>query len=168
MGKYGSFALLIILKNTAMKNYVLLIATLLCAGMIWTSCQKDNSLVPDDPYTQTIEDQKSERHISPKPGANEVMLDPISNFPDPFVDATTIDFRVWKPTKVSLIVFNDKNERVAVLIGQYMKEGEYSSRFDARNLPAGEYKAVLQVGTTKITETMTKLHSIHDTNPPLD
>ena len=151
-----------------MKTQVLSIVTLLCAGLIMSSCQKDNSLVPSDPYEQTLEDEKSERNIGPKPGENDVMADPISNYPDPFTVSTTVKFRVWKPTKVSLIVYNENNERVAILVGQWMQEGDYTAKFNAKDLPAGRYYAVYQVGSTMIKEVMTKRGSIHTNDSALD
>ncbi len=152
-----------------MKTQILLIVTLLCAGLLLNSCQKDNSLVPDDPYEKAIENESSARHVDPRLGEDDgVMADPISNSPDPFNKSTTINFRVWEPTKVSLIVFNENNERVALLVGQFLKEGNYRAKFNAEKLPAGKYYAVLQVGATIIKEEMTKVHSIHGELPGLD
>lgn len=152
-----------------MKTPILLIVTLLCAGMLLNSCQKDNSLAPNDPYEQAIEKESATRHVDPRPGEDDgVMADPISNYPDPFNKSTTINFRVWKPTKVSLIVFNENNERVAFLVGQFLQEGDYRAKFNAEKLPTGKYYAVLSVGASRITEVMTKVHSIHAELPDLD
>ena len=63
------------------------------------------------------------------------------------------------------MVFNEINERIALLIGQYLKKGDYKVKFEAKNLPAGKYFARLQVGTSKITEVMTKVHSTQVTDP---
>ncbi len=151
-----------------MKTQILLIVTLLCAGLLLNSCQKDNSLVPDEPYEQADDNKSSVRHVDPRPGEDDVMADPISNYPDPFNKSTTIKFRVWEPTKVSLIVYNEYEERVAVLVGQFLNEGDYRSKFNAEKLPAGKYYAILQVGATMIKEEMTKVHSIHAELPGLD
>ena len=134
-------------------------------GMILSSCQKDNSLVPDDHYAQTVEDENSARHIDPKPGDDDVMMDPIRNYPDPFTKSTTLSFQVGKRTKVSLIVYNKNNERVAALIGEFLNEGNYRVEFDSGELPAGKYYAKLQVGNSLVVEEMTKVYSIHSGLP---
>jgi hypothetical protein len=152
-----------------MKTQMLFIAALLFAGLMFTSCQKEAGLVPDEPSVQAIENDNALLQVDPKPGdEDEVMIDPISNYPDPFPQFTTIAFRVWKATKVSLIIYNDQDERVAVLVGQFLNEGDYRTKFDARRLPAGKYYAVLQVGNSRITEEMTKVISIHAVSPGLE
>ncbi len=141
-----------------MKNFALIIATLICAGLMLTSCQKDNSLAPDNSFSQTLDVQNPVVKVDPKPG-DLPTIDPISNYPDPFTETTTIQFRVATGSKVSLIVYNELGERMAVLVGQYLPAGEYRTVYNAKDCPCGKYRAILQTGTVEAIENMTKVYS---------
>lgn len=141
-----------------MKSFALIVATLICAGLMLTSCQKDNSVAPDNSFSQSLDIQNPDGKVDPKP-SDLPMIDPISNYPDPFTETTTIQFRVTTGTKVSLIVYNELGERMAVLVGQYLPPGEYRTVYNAKDCPCGKYRAVLQMGTVEAVEDMTKVYS---------
>jgi hypothetical protein len=142
-----------------MKTYAVLIAALLCAGFLLTSCQKDNSLAPASNYENAITDQKEVGKIDPKPVNDQTMLDPINNYPDPFTDKTTLEFNVWQATKVSLIIYDEAGNRVELLVAQFLPEGIYRQVWDSKNARPGTYVAVLRVGKSEIKEVLTKVHS---------
>jgi len=148
-----------------MKTLTALAAALLSLGLMFTSCQKDNSLAPDDSFSQTLDLQNPDRNIDPKPGDIGPIVDPISNYPDPFTESTTILFRVTTGAKVSLVVYNDCGQRMATLVGQYLPAGEYRTVYNAKDCPCGTYRAVLKWGTLEATEEMTKAYSIHADRP---
>jgi hypothetical protein len=147
-----------------MKTTILIIS-LLGATLFFTSCGKNNELAPQELSETSVAPQEDIKHANPKEDVNQLMIDPVRNYPDPFTESTTIEFQIWESAKVSLVVFNEKNERIALLVGQALEKGDYSVKFDAKNLPAGKYYARLQMGSTKITEVMTKVHSTQVTDP---
>lgn len=150
-----------------MKTLSVLISTLLCAGMLLSSCGKEDTIKPEMSIELTNAAESELRRTDPKPG-DEFMADPISNYPDPFNESTTIQFHIWESTKVSLVVFNENDERVALLVGQALEKGEYSVKFDAKNLPTGKYYARLLVGSNKFVEVMTKAYSTQAGDPAVE
>ena len=140
-----------------MKTKVLLIISLMCAGLLIMSCQKDNGLLPESSLeapTALNEDAKNAKPYDPD---NQAMVDPIKNYPDPFVSVTTIEYRVTKISRVSILIVNEQNERVAYIVSGYRKPGIYTAEFDAKNLPAGVYTAILTLDKLKVRERMVKL-----------
>lgn len=61
------------------------------------------------------------------------------NFPNPFNPLTTIAYRVTRPGKVSLKVFDLLGREVATLVNAEQEEGTYTQRFDASHLSSGIY-----------------------------
>ncbi|HEX9970675.1 MAG TPA: T9SS type A sorting domain-containing protein, partial [bacterium] len=62
------------------------------------------------------------------------------NYPNPFNSTTKITFRLSKPDKVSLMIFNLSGEVVASLIkNQTYSIGLHSIEFDANGLSNGIY-----------------------------
>ena len=100
------------------------------------------------------EDAKNAKPYDPD---NQAMVDPIRNYPDPFVSMTTIEYRVAKISRVSILILNEQNERVAYIVSGYRKPGIYTAEFDAKNLPAGVYTAILTLDKLKVRERMVKL-----------
>lgn len=68
------------------------------------------------------------------------------NFPNPFNPATTIKFALAKESKVSLKVFNNLGEQVAVLINSIKPAGIHKVNFNAANLASGVYYYRLEAG----------------------
>ncbi|GAB4300411.1 MAG: hypothetical protein Kow0098_27740 [Ignavibacteriaceae bacterium] len=61
------------------------------------------------------------------------------NYPNPFNPSTLIKYSIPKDGFVSLTVYNTVGEKVATLINQEMKAGEYEVNFDASSLSSGVY-----------------------------
>jgi hypothetical protein len=81
----------------------------------------------------------------------------VVNVPNPFDDATRIEFSLDRPAKVSLSLFSITGERVLELIdNEEMGAGFHSQFFDARSLPAGVYLYRLQMDDGTRTGTMVR------------
>jgi hypothetical protein len=61
------------------------------------------------------------------------------NYPNPFNPATTISFSIPNQELVSIKVYNILGAQVATLLNEVKSPGNYSVRFDARNLSSGIY-----------------------------
>ena len=61
------------------------------------------------------------------------------NFPNPFNPVTTINFAIPEEVKVTLAVFNQLGERVAVLVNEKLEAGNHAATWNAVNLPSGIY-----------------------------
>jgi len=81
-------------------------------------------------------------HESPK---NEV---PVlgSNYPNPFLDRTSIPLRLPAAGSVSLRVYDLLGREVATLIEAHLPAGEHIIPFNAAQLPGGTYLYVLEAG----------------------
>lgn len=69
------------------------------------------------------------------------------NYPNPFNPSTAISYAIEQTDFVTLRIYNMLGENVATLVDQLQNPGEYSVRFDARDLPGGIYMYRLTVGT---------------------
>lgn len=135
-----------------MKTKILFIAMLILGGLVISSCQKDNSLVPDnEPVTAVKNVDGTPDDIVP-----HWEKDPITNYPDPFRDKTTIEFTLKHSARVSLIVTNPNYGGITYLMDGYYRPGIYKRLFDATNLPGGLYIAHLKIDGIVVKERMTK------------
>jgi hypothetical protein len=140
-----------------MKTLKLLIASLFVLTQALTSCQKDNSLQ---------QDYNAELKTNDKDNDPEWIADPVSSYPNPFVDVTTIKYKVEKPSKVILVVYSPGFNGITYLVNTFLREGSYEVEFDASGMPAGEYVAHLRIGKLVFKEKMKKVTST-ESNPHL-
>ncbi len=68
---------------------------------------------------------------------NEFVL--YQNYPNPFNPTTTINYSVPSNSFVSLNVFDMLGRKVAVLVHEYKRSGQYNVEFNASNLSSGFY-----------------------------
>lgn len=61
------------------------------------------------------------------------------NYPNPFNPNTTIIYGLAKPGNVKLEVFNTVGQKVATLVNEHRKAGNYTVSFDASRLSSGVY-----------------------------
>jgi hypothetical protein len=61
------------------------------------------------------------------------------NWPNPFNPSTNISFNVAEERSVRLVVYNQLGMEVAELVNETLPTGQYTVRFDARDLAAGTY-----------------------------
>lgn len=135
-----------------MKTKILFIAMLLLGGLVISSCQKDNSLMPDNESAAVVKDVDG----TPDDIVPHWEKDPITNYPDPFRDKTTIEFTLERSARISLVVTNPNYGGVTYLMNGYYRPGIYKCIFDATDLPGGEYIARLKIGDIVIKERMFK------------
>lgn len=143
-----------------MRTKLFLLTGLLCSGMIFVSCQKDNELTPGISQEQSVANQSSVElmkadFVEPD---DDLYADPLSNYPDPFYNQTNIQFRVLRASKVTLVVYHENGMMIRRLYEGYLEKGLYKRAFDATGLPAGTYVAELKLGTRVCKEKMIKLN----------
>jgi hypothetical protein len=61
------------------------------------------------------------------------------NYPNPFNPVTTIRYGLANESEVRLVVYNVNGEMIKELVNQRQEAGEYSVRFDGRELASGTY-----------------------------
>ncbi len=79
------------------------------------------------------------------------------NYPNPFVDATEIPFRLDAPSDVRLEIFDLLGRSVSVLIDRALASGSHTARLDAASLPAGIYSYRLTAGGAQESRVMVLL-----------
>ncbi|MEM8560084.1 MAG: T9SS type A sorting domain-containing protein, partial [Bacteroidota bacterium] len=82
--------------------------------------------------------------VEPIRGATPSTLTLATNFPNPFVGTTTIEYALPQAGHVSLEVYDVMGRRVAVLADEIQAAGRYSASWSAEALAAGTYVAVLR------------------------
>ncbi len=68
------------------------------------------------------------------------------NYPNPFNPSTNIDFSIPRQELVQLKIYDAIGEEIVTLIDGVMNQGNYSIKFDARNLASGIYFYKLRSG----------------------
>lgn len=137
-----------------MKTKLFLFASLIPAGLLFRSCQKDNDLEAisradtEMPFASSKTGEHNDGDLTGK--------DLIFNSPDPFQDKTTIEYRVPFPAWVTIVVTNRKEQFFIRLVSEFQHEGIYRVDFDAKELPPGQYVAELKIGDLVVGEIMTK------------
>jgi M6 family metalloprotease-like protein len=78
------------------------------------------------------------------------------NYPNPFDNLTTIDFKVIKSSKVSLTVYNSLGQIVDVIIDEFLFAGDYSEPWSPKGIAAGIYFYQLKAAGIKETKRLIK------------
>jgi hypothetical protein len=81
-----------------------------------------------------------------------------ANYPNPFRNGTTIEYRIAGHTHVDVRVFDTMGRQVAVLVDEGRQAGIYSVRWDSGDLAAGIYFCRMWAGDYRETRTLLKLH----------
>ncbi|MDD3966779.1 MAG: family 10 glycosylhydrolase [Candidatus Neomarinimicrobiota bacterium] len=79
------------------------------------------------------------------------------NYPNPFNPVTSIPYRLADAGNVDIAVYDLNGRHIRTLYQGYQSAGEYSIRFDARNLSSGVYICRLKAGDRILTRKMTLL-----------
>lgn len=74
------------------------------------------------------------------------------NYPNPFNPSTRIRYRIFKPDKVILRIFNLAGQELDILVNEHQSAGDYEIIWYADNLPSGLYLYKMTVGQ-QFTET---------------
>ena len=107
-----------------------------------------------------IKDKFDEANTSKK-----FKVEPMSHFPGPFDQKTSIVYKLDNPSCVSLVVYSSDAAGMTYLVCGFQREGYHKVDFDASKLPAGVYVARLRTDKGIIKEFMTKLGSNHKNKP---
>lgn len=133
-----------------MKTLNFVLAGFLVLALAFTSCQKDNEFLSESNAVLKTDD---------KDGGPDWIADPLTSYPNPFTDITTVKYRVDQPSKVVLVVVSPDNNNLTYLVQAFMRPGSYQIKFDATGWPAGEYVAHLRIGNRVFKEKMKKVTS---------
>jgi len=79
------------------------------------------------------------------------------NYPNPFNQSTTIDFKIEKPSNVTLTIYNNLGQVVDVLVNEYMTAGNYSKQWIPLNAASGIYFYQLNANGEKQTKRLVKM-----------
>lgn len=82
----------------------------------------------------------------------------IQNHPNPFAKNTQITYSLSKASQIVIEIMDISGRPVSTLINEIKPPGEYQLEWDAQNLPAGIYYAVLRSENNIITRKMIKMH----------
>jgi len=74
----------------------------------------------------------------------------LTNYPNPFNNSTTINFKLPKTNRIKLDIYNSKGEKVKNIINnKKLLSGEQKYKFTASNLNSGVYYSVLIIGKNR-------------------
>ena len=68
----------------------------------------------------------------------------LENYPNPFNPATTMRFRIDRPTRVTMTITNVLGQEIATLADRHLMAGTYEYAWDAKGQPTGVYFCRLQ------------------------
>jgi len=142
-----------------MKTKHFLIASLVFTGLLFTACQKDKELAPEETWVQSgvTDDEKDPAFIDF--GGSSDIIDEIEimNYPNPFVHSTTIVYYLNKVTFVRLNVIEVNGGRATLLFEGHQPPGRHSAVFNAKGQLPGEYIAELYTDAYTAKEVMFKV-----------
>ena len=75
----------------------------------------------------------------------------VSNYPNPFRQGATIEYRVPAPRHVRLTVYDVLGRELAVLVDERQSAGSHSAKLDASSWPSGVYLYRLEAGNQAAT-----------------
>ena len=136
-----------------MKTKLFLLAGLLSAGMIFSSCQKDNELVSSTEPTLFAD-------LSKPDGSGISDLNSritLTNYPDPFVNETNIRFTLQRRTLLRIYVHEVRTSKSEMIFEGWRNAGTHVVVFDASRKEPGEFIAELVADNTTVKEIMYKL-----------
>jgi photosystem II stability/assembly factor-like uncharacterized protein len=84
------------------------------------------------------------------PAQTELM----QNYPNPFNPATTIAYKLSRPGRIKITLYDILGREVRVLFDGFQKAGDYHFRFDAEGLASGVYFYKLETGISSLTKKM--------------
>jgi len=83
-----------------------------------------------------------------------VLFSLAQNYPNPFNPTTTIRFSLDNSGSTRLIIYDILGRKVTELVNRHLQTGNYTIRFDASNLPSGQYIYQLISGRKVLTKKM--------------
>ncbi len=121
-----------------MKTKILVLAVLLLGGWVFTSCQKDNALMEEG--SALIQSDVKDNYVP-----DQQLIYKVSNYPDPFMNYTTVSYNLPEASFVELSVYHTTLFKEVVLVRELKRAGMHSVGFNATSMPSGDYNIVLKV-----------------------
>jgi hypothetical protein len=92
-------------------------------------------------------------------GSKDAKVFSLANWPEPFAGSTTLTFRIGRPERVTVSIYNIRGERVITLCDGHMKADTYKLIWDGttdlgRPAPSGVYFCRLAAGDACLTDKM--------------
>ena len=140
-----------------MKTKVLIISALMFAGLLLSSCTKDNDLFESDALEQSA---VKDNYVEDK--AESDFTIEFGNYPDPFANSTSIRYHLVRSNFVQLEFYKAGSKKRTLLVKQYQRPGIHSVKLDGSKLEAGKYIAELKIGDKVYTDTMSKMNWVDD------
>ncbi|MBN1448099.1 MAG: VWA domain-containing protein [Bacteroidetes bacterium] len=81
-------------------------------------------------------------------------LPALSNYPNPFPEATTLRFSLPEDGPVQLLLLDAGGRMIRILLEAQLTAGSYEHRFKAGDMPAGEYIAVMRIAKETVVRRM--------------
>ena len=78
----------------------------------------------------------------------------LTNFPNPFINETNIQFDLSAPGNVSLVIYDNLGRPVRMLADGALATGQHKYSFNSEGLPAGIYNCVLRAGDATQTRSL--------------
>lgn len=82
----------------------------------------------------------------------------LKNYPNPFLQSTTIEFSLTKKSTINLQVWDECGRLIETLVNETLQEGKHVVLFDKKNLKAGIYYYCLTTGNKRKTNKMVIVH----------
>lgn len=142
-----------------MKTKLILIASILIAGFMFTSFQKGKT---NDIIVTNSPEQISEMNVLPTSFVvpapyNRYVPQLIKNYPDPFTTTTNIEFYVPKSGWVTIEVLNLTERYVVRILSEFRDQGQYRAFFDGTEHPPGRYLIQMRIGGMLVTKMTLKV-----------
>lgn len=115
--------------------------------LVWQEISNRNSIIKYAEEKLNLTDIRKEMF-------SEIDFELHQNFPNPFNPLTTINFSIEEPGYVILKVFDILGKEVRTLIDEYKQQGNYSTQFNAENMPSGIYTYQLTANGKTLTRKM--------------
>lgn len=144
-----------------MKTLVILFSGLFLLAVGFTSCQKDGDLLAESQATEATADFKTD-DTNPWGIDPWSVKDQVSNYPDPFVDITTLKIKVTERARVSVVVYRQNSHQLTYLLNSMLNPGTHEEIFDATGMPSGLYVARVQIGNKVFSEKMLKIAEVEE------
>jgi hypothetical protein len=80
---------------------------------------------------------------------NELSVNSLNNYPNPFVNETKIRFTLFEKESVSLEIFQLNGVKVASLVNQLLPQDDYTINWKPKHLQSQTYVAILSVGNKR-------------------
>ena len=77
----------------------------------------------------------------------------VGSYPNPFMESTVIEYELEKEGEISLMVYNQFGQQVAVLTNERQGAGKHRVAWDASGLPTGIYYLRLTTNDLRLTTT---------------